>query len=76
VRWPPACEDVSPGAEERSQWEDFAKQRSEDHDGEHFIIVRCKDQSRVVLKCPINPITNPNAVYTQSRDIILPWVVY
>jgi hypothetical protein len=32
VRWPPACEDVSPGAEERPLLEDVTKQRSEDRD--------------------------------------------
>jgi hypothetical protein len=32
VRWPPACEDVSPGARERSLLEDITKQRSEDRD--------------------------------------------
>jgi hypothetical protein len=32
VRWPPACEDMSPGAEERPTLEDVAKQSSEDHD--------------------------------------------
>jgi hypothetical protein len=32
VRWPPACEDVNPGAEERPLLEDFTKQRSEDRD--------------------------------------------
>jgi hypothetical protein len=30
VRWPPACEDVSP--------EDVAKQRSEDRDSEHWCV--------------------------------------
>jgi hypothetical protein len=30
VRWPPACEDVSPGAEERPLLEAVTKQRSED----------------------------------------------
>jgi hypothetical protein len=32
VRWPPACEDVSPGAEERPLLENVTKQRSEDRD--------------------------------------------
>jgi hypothetical protein len=32
VRWPPACEDMSPGAEERAFLEDVTKQRSEDRD--------------------------------------------
>jgi hypothetical protein len=32
VRWPSACEDVSPGAEERPLLEDVTKQRSEDRD--------------------------------------------
>jgi hypothetical protein len=32
VRWPPACEDVSPEAEERLLLEDITKQRSEDGD--------------------------------------------
>jgi hypothetical protein len=36
VRWSPACEDVSPGAEERSLLEDVTKQRSEDRDWEHY----------------------------------------
>jgi hypothetical protein len=35
VTWPPACEDVSPGAEERSLLEDVSRQRSEDRDREH-----------------------------------------
>jgi hypothetical protein len=35
VRWPPASEDVSPGAEEHPLPEDVAKQRSEDRDWEH-----------------------------------------
>jgi hypothetical protein len=30
VRWPSACEDVRPGAEERPLLEDVTKQRSED----------------------------------------------
>jgi hypothetical protein len=32
ARWPPACEDVSPGAEERPLSEDVTKQRTEDRD--------------------------------------------
>jgi hypothetical protein len=32
VRWPPACEDVGPGAEEHSLLEDVTKQNSEDRD--------------------------------------------
>jgi hypothetical protein len=32
VRWPPACEDASPGAGERPLLEDVTKQRSEDRD--------------------------------------------
>jgi hypothetical protein len=32
VRWTPACEDVSPGAEECPLLEDITKQRSEDRD--------------------------------------------
>jgi hypothetical protein len=32
VRWPPACEEVSLGADERPLLEDFTKQRSEDRD--------------------------------------------
>jgi hypothetical protein len=32
VRWPPACEDVNPGAKERPLLEDVTKQRSEDRD--------------------------------------------
>jgi hypothetical protein len=32
VRWPPACEDVSPGAEDRRLLADVSKQRSEDSD--------------------------------------------
>jgi hypothetical protein len=35
VRWPPACKDVSPGAEERSLSEDVTKQSSEDRNREH-----------------------------------------
>jgi hypothetical protein len=35
VRWPPACEDVNPAAEERPLLEDVAQQRSEDRDREH-----------------------------------------
>jgi hypothetical protein len=73
VRWPPACEDVSPTAEERPLLEDVTKQRSEDHDWEHrslcdsdlwSVITSC------VWKCQIDPITNPNPVYSQSRDNI------
>jgi hypothetical protein len=32
VRWPPACEDVSPEAEERPLLEDVTKHSSEDRD--------------------------------------------
>jgi hypothetical protein len=32
VRWLPACEDVSPGAEEHPLLEDTTKQHSEGHD--------------------------------------------
>jgi hypothetical protein len=32
VRWPPACEDVRPGAEERPPLEDVTKQSSEGRD--------------------------------------------
>jgi hypothetical protein len=32
VRWPPACEDVSSGLEERPSLEAATKQRSGDHD--------------------------------------------
>jgi hypothetical protein len=32
VRWPPACEDVSPRTENRPLLEDITKQRSEDRD--------------------------------------------
>jgi hypothetical protein len=32
VTWPPACEDVSPGAEERPLLKDVIKQSSEDRD--------------------------------------------
>jgi hypothetical protein len=32
VRWPLACENVSPGAEERQLLEDVTKKRSEDRD--------------------------------------------
>jgi hypothetical protein len=32
MRWPPACEDVCPGAEKRPLLEDVTKQRSEDRD--------------------------------------------
>jgi hypothetical protein len=32
VRWPPACEDVIPGAEKLPLLEDDTKQRSEDRD--------------------------------------------
>jgi hypothetical protein len=32
VRWPPACEDVSSGVEERPLLGDVTKQRSEDRD--------------------------------------------
>jgi hypothetical protein len=35
VRWAPACENVSPGAEERPMLEAATKQRSEDIDWEH-----------------------------------------
>jgi hypothetical protein len=35
VRWLPACEDVSPEAEERPVLEDVIKQSSEDRDCEH-----------------------------------------
>jgi hypothetical protein len=33
--WPPACEDVSPEAEERPLLEDATKQRSKDRDWKH-----------------------------------------
>jgi hypothetical protein len=36
VRWPPDCEDVSPGAEERPLLEAATKQSSEDLDLEHL----------------------------------------
>jgi hypothetical protein len=32
MRWPPACEDVSPGVEESTLLEAVTKQRSEDRD--------------------------------------------
>jgi hypothetical protein len=50
VRWPPACKDLSPGAEERALLEDVTKQSSEDRDGEgyFFVVVICKVKSRVV----------------------------
>jgi hypothetical protein len=32
VRWPPACEDVSPGADDRPLLEAVTKQCSEDRD--------------------------------------------
>jgi hypothetical protein len=32
VRWPPACEDMSPGTEERPLLEDVTKQSSENRD--------------------------------------------
>jgi hypothetical protein len=32
VRWPPACEDASPGTEEPPLLEDVAKQRNDDRD--------------------------------------------
>jgi hypothetical protein len=35
VRWPPACDDASPVAEERLLLEDVTKQRCEDRDWEH-----------------------------------------
>jgi hypothetical protein len=35
VRWPPACEDVSPEAEDRPLLEEVTKQCSEDRDWEH-----------------------------------------
>lgn len=35
VRWPPACKDMSPQAEERPLMEDIIKQHSEDHNWEH-----------------------------------------
>jgi hypothetical protein len=35
VRWPPACEDVSPGTEEPPLLEDVTQQRSEDRGWEH-----------------------------------------
>jgi hypothetical protein len=34
VRWPPACKDVSPGAEERPLLEEVTKQRNGDRDWE------------------------------------------
>jgi hypothetical protein len=45
VRWPPACEDVSPGAQERPLLEDVTQQRSEDRDYENTslcVTVICK----------------------------------
>jgi hypothetical protein len=35
VRWTSACEDASPGAEDRSPLEDATKQHSKHHDWEH-----------------------------------------
>jgi hypothetical protein len=35
VRWPPDCEGVNPGAEERTLLEDVTKQLSEDRDREY-----------------------------------------
>jgi hypothetical protein len=32
MKWPPACEDLSPGAEDRSLLENVTKQSSEDRD--------------------------------------------
>jgi hypothetical protein len=35
VRWPPACEDISPGAEECPLLEDITQKHSEDCGWEH-----------------------------------------
>jgi hypothetical protein len=37
VRWLPACEDASTGAEERALLEAATKQRSEDSDRKHLV---------------------------------------
>jgi hypothetical protein len=71
MRWPSACEDVSPGAGERPLLRDVTKQRSEDRDWEHWSLCESDLYSAImscVFKCPINPITNPNPVHSQSRD--------
>jgi hypothetical protein len=57
---------VIPEADERQLLEAVTKQRSEDRDWEHYS-VRDSDLWSVVkscvLKCPINPITNPDPLY-------------
>jgi hypothetical protein len=46
VRRPPACENVSPGTEERPLLEDVTKQLSEDRDCGLRVIVICDVQPR------------------------------
>jgi hypothetical protein len=38
VRWPPATDDVSPGAEERPLLEDITQKHSENRDWEHYSV--------------------------------------
>jgi hypothetical protein len=77
MRWPPACEDVSPGAEEYPLLKDVTEQRSEDRDWEHqtltdsgllIAVMNCE------LNCPVNPITiqTPSIVTLKSRDSMDP----
>jgi hypothetical protein len=65
VRWPPACEDVRPEAEERPPLEAATKQRDWGHysvcDSDLWSVV-----TSCVSKCPVNRITNPNPVYSYS----------
>jgi hypothetical protein len=70
VRWPPACEDVIPVAEERSLLEDVTKQSSQYRDWELvFVQERFMKCSHELYECPIYPITNPNYVYRHlTRD--------
>jgi hypothetical protein len=46
--------------------EAVTKQRSEERDWEHQSL--CDSDLWSVLKCPVNPTTDPKPVYTQSRD--------
>jgi hypothetical protein len=71
VREPPACEDVSPGAEELPLLEDVTKQRNEARSLEHWSF--CLKYSHELYECTINPITNPNPVYSHSQCDMTRW---
>jgi hypothetical protein len=76
VRWLPACEDVSPVAEERPLLEAATKQRLVKTVTENTslcVIVICEVcvVTSCVLKYQMNPITNPNPVYSHTCHVTI-----